>query len=356
MKKIVLLGLMVVLMFSLLAGCGSTDTTSSTDVSSTPAVDSNGPDTITIAWLPNNSGDNEKDLRSEIDKVISDATGKKVEDKLTTDYNIAMAALESGDAQLGYFGPYEYLVSSAKDPKIVPLVVESGDSGTLKDALYYSRLVVKKGNENQYKSGKGFSLDKIAGKKISFVSTSSTSGFNMPATAILGYFNKQDKWKNLVKDDLMQGGSGKFFSQVVFSGSHPLSLANLLKDKVDICAVDDVDVSQYLELTSGKDNQEGAVYTVKKGADAPFADLVGKQFVVIKSIPVQNTPLEANSSVLSQETLDAITNALIADSTTKDEKIFAPKGSDGSLFVQPHCFLKVDSSWYDDMRKVLGVG
>ncbi|KLU60263.1 phosphate-import protein PhnD precursor [Peptococcaceae bacterium CEB3] len=352
MKKIPLFVMAGVLITSLvLSGCGTT----ATSASAASGSNVKEPDTITVAWLPNNSGDNEKALRVEFDKVIADATGKKVEDKLTTDYNIAIAALENGDAQLGWFGPNEYMVSHAKDPKVIPLVVESGDSGSLKDALYHSRLLVKKGNEDQYKSGGTYAIDNIAGKKISFVSTSSTSGFNMPAAAITGYFTKQDKWKNLTKDDLMQGGSGKFFNQVIFSGSHQLSLVNLLMGKVDVAAVDDIDVSQYLTPVSGTDNTEGAVYAVKQGAAAPFDKLAGQQFVIIKSIPVLNTPLEANSAFLSQKTLDAITQALTSDKVTNDPKIFAPKGSDGVVFVQPHRFLKVEDSWYDPMRQVLGI-
>ena len=182
MKKIYLFALVIALMSLSLAGFSSN--------SQSYAASVKEPDTIAIAWLPNNSGDNAKALRDEIDQVIAKATGKKVENKLTTDYNIAMSALESGDAQLGYFGPWEYLMQHAKDPKIVPVVVESGDSGTLKDSLYYSRFLVKKGNEDQYKSGNSYDIDNIVGKKMSFVSTSSTSGFNMPAAAILGKFGK----------------------------------------------------------------------------------------------------------------------------------------------------------------------
>jgi len=349
MKKIASFTLITILMSSLLAGCGSNTSTSS----NTPAQVKD-PSTITIAWLPSNSGDNEKSLRAEYDKVITDATGIKVEDKLTTDYNIAISALENGDAQLGMFGPNEYLVSHSKDPKVIPLVVESGNSGTLKDALYHSRFLVKKGNEDQYKSGSSYSLDNIAGKKISFVSPSSTSGFNIPAAAILSQFSTQTKWKNLTKNDLTQGGNGKLFSQVIFSGSHQLSLYNLLMNKVDVACVDDIDVASYLTLTSGTDNEAGAVYSVKSGADSPFDKLSGAKFVIIKPIPVQNTPLEANSAFLSQKTLDAITKALTSDQVTKDSKIFAPKGSDGLVFVQPHRFLKVEDAWYNPMRQVLG--
>jgi len=311
-------------------------------------------DTITIAWLPNNSVDNEKAVRDEVASILAKATGKKVDNKLTTDYAVAISAIETGTAQLGLTGSNEYIVSHAKNANVIPLVVESGDSGTLDDALYYSRFLVKKGNESQYASGSSFSIDNIVGKRMSFVSTSSTSGFNMPAAAILGLFGKQDKWKSLTKDDLAQGGSGKFFSQVQFAGSHQLSLVNVLTDKSDVSAVDDVDVAQYVTLTSGKENQPGAVYTVKDGAAAPFDSLAGKQFVVIEGIPVQNAPIMANKAFLSQKTIDQIVTALTSDSTTNDPKIFAPSGAEGGVFVKPHKFLKVDDSWYDPMRKVLG--
>lgn len=355
MKKIHVVAIVGALVSALvLAACGSATSASGPSAASAAAPASNvkEPDTITIAWLPNNSGDDEKAIREEVANVISKATGKKVENKLTTDYAIAISSLESGNAQLGWFGPNEYIVSHAKNPDVIPLVVESGDSGTLNDALYHSRFVVKKGNEDQYKSGSSYDIDNIVGKKMSFVSTSSTSGFNMPAAVILGKFATQDKWKSLTKDELAQ--SGKFFSQVLFGGSHQLSLVNVLTDKSDVSAVDDIDVAQYVSLTSGKENEAGAVYTVKQGAAAPFNNLAGAQYVVIKPIPVDNTPLEANKAFLSQKTLDQITNALTSDNVTKDPKIFAPSGSAGAVFVQPHRFLKVDDSWYDQMRKVLG--
>jgi phosphonate transport system substrate-binding protein len=343
-KKVPLLLVGIFLLSSLLAGCATTASTSVKE-----------PDTITIAWTPNNASDNQQQFRAEFDKVIADATGKKVQDKLTTDYNIAMAALDSGDAQLGYFGPFEYMTEHAKDPKIVPLVVASGPSGTLSDALYHSRLLVRKGDEGQYQSGNGYALDNLVGKKISFVSTSSTSGFNVPATAIVGYFSKQDKWKSLTKDDLMQGGNGKFFSQVIFAGSHQLSLYSLLTGKADVAAVDDIDVAGYVQLAQGTDEAPGAVYTVRQDAADPFTKLGGAQFVIIDSIPVLNTPIEANSNVLSQETLDKITQALTSNQVTNDPLIFAPQSSQYGIFTQPDRFLKVDDAWYNPLRQALGM-
>jgi len=330
---------------SLLTGCGSTTS------SANATADVKDPATITIAWLPNNAADDFKDTRAEIDKVIEKATGLKVEDKLTTDYAITVEALASGNAQLAFLGGESYVESHKKNPKVVPLVVNSGASGTLSDALYYSRMVVKKGNEDQYKSGTDFALDNIAGKKFSFVSTSSTSGFKVPSSAIISYFSKQDKWKSLKAEDLLQGGSGKFFSQVLFGGSHQLSLVNVLTDKSDISAVDDVDVVSYVDLAQGKDNMPGAVYTVKKDAADPFSKLVGSQYVIIKSIPVMNGPIAVNTSALSQKTIDAMTKALTSEETTKNDKIFIPKDSKAKgFFNAPQHFMKTDDAWYQPIR------
>ena len=346
MKKITVFAFLAILMSSFLIGCGSAASSSSNT-----SAEVRDPSTITMAWLPNSAVDECKETRLAIDTVIEKATGKKVEDNLTTDYTIAVKDLASGKAQLALLGGQSYVEAHGKNNKVVPLVVNSGASGTLVDALYYSRMLVKQGNEDQYKSGSGFALDNIAGKRMSFVSTSSTSGFIVPSAEIISYFSKQDKWKSLKSDDLLQGDSGKFFSQVIFGGSHQLSLVNLLTDKADIAAVNNVDVASDVELSLGKDNYPGAVYTVKKDAEDPFTKLAGAQYVVIKSIPVMNGPIAVNTAALSQKTIAAITKAFTSDSTTKNLSIFIPKDSKTKgLFFAPQHFLTIDDAWYQPIR------
>jgi len=114
-------------------------------------------------------------------------------------------------------------------------------------------------------------------------------------------------------------------------------------------------VASNVDLVSGKGNTEGAVYKVKQGADAPFTAVQGKEFVIIKSIPVLNPPVEVNSKYLSQKTMDEITQALTSDEVANDPKIFAPAGTKGSDFKKPARFAKVTDAWYDPMRKVLGI-
>lgn len=339
MKKVSLVVMAIFLMSILVTGCGSN------------SAGVKEPDTITVAWLPNNSSDDFKDVRAEFDKIIEKATGKKVTDKLTTDYAILIEALANGNAQIAFCGAQQYIEAHDKNNQVVPLVVNSGDSGTLKDAMYYSRIVVKKGNEDQYKSGSGFSIDNISGKKMSFVSNSSTSGYKVPSAAIVSNFSKQDKWKSLTADDLLEGGNGKFFSQVLFGGSHQLSLVNVLTDKADVAAVDDIDVETYVDLTSGTANTAGAVYTVRNGATAPFDKLGGAQYVVIKAMPVMNAPFVVNTGTLSQKTIDAIQSAFLSDEVTNNPKVFLPKNSkDKGIFSQPQRFLKVEDSWYNPIR------
>jgi phosphate/phosphite/phosphonate ABC transporters, periplasmic binding protein len=343
MKRISFLTVLVLLVSIIAMGCGSSSTTGGKIKEA---------DTVTIAWLPNNSGDDFKEVRAEVGKIIEKATGKKVEDRLTTDYAILIEAIASGNAQIAYCGAQQYIMAHDKNAQVIPLVTYSGDSGTLKDAMYYSRILVQKGNEGQYQSGSGYAIDKLPGKKMSFVSNSSTSGFKVPSATIVSYFSKQDKWKNLKDEDLLEGGSDKFFSQVLFGGSHQLSLVNLLSGKADVAAVDDIDVVNYVELSEGQDNTEGAVYTVKKDAAAPFDKLGGAQFVVIKSIPVMNAPIIVNSGALDRETIDKITAMLTSDEVANNPLIFVPKDSKnkGLGFKQPQRFVKVDDAWYQPIR------
>jgi phosphonate transport system substrate-binding protein len=306
---------------------------------------------LIFVWYPNESGENLKDARDKIAALIETATGRKVEHKLTTDYTIAIEAIANGKADLGFFGPQGYVEASAKNPKVKPLVVNSGASGTLKDAVYYSWLNVRLGEEAEYRAGDGFSLDKIQGKRFSWVSTSSTSGFKVPAAGIVSYFSKKSEWTNLKTDMLLEGGSGKFFSEVLFGNSHQGAAVNLLAGKVDIAAFCDTCVFNYVELVSGTDNKAGAVYQVRVDAADPFTGMVGKKFVVIKSTPVLNSPFVVNTASVSAKEVVALLAAFTAETTTKNEAIFVPKDApQKGMFKAGERFLVVDDAWFQPIR------
>ncbi len=339
MKKIVAGILLMVMMAVALVGCtakGGAENKS-----------------IIMVWYPNESGEDLKGARDALGKVVEKATGKKVEHKLTTDYVIAIEALATGNAHIAFLGAQGYIEAHKKNPKVLPLVVNSGKSGTLADAQYYSWLCVKRGNEVQYKNGETYSIDNIQGKRFSFVSSSSTSGFQVPASGIVSHFSKKENWKNLKQEDLTEGGKDKFFSEVLFGGSHQGSAVNLLTDKADVAAFCDTCVANYVELVEGTANKPGAVYRVRKDAAEPFDKVPGAEFVLISSTPVLNAPFAVNTEKVSEKDVKALLAMLTSDEVAKNQEIFVPKGSSfKGLFVAGERFVEVKDEWFNPIREL----
>jgi phosphonate transport system substrate-binding protein len=307
-------------------------------------------------WLPNDSPPESAQFRAAMDKIVQDATGRPVQDKLTTDYNIAIQAMVSDNAAIALFGAYQYVKASALSKAVVPIVTNTGDSGTLSDAVYYSRIVVKTENAAQYMKNGQYSLDAIQGKIFSFVSNSSTSGFLFPSSGIAAYFAKTSQWASLKQSDLMEGGAGKLFSQVVFGGSHQGSLANVISGKADVGACDDVDTDTYDTVVSGTASMPGAVYKIKDDAAEPFNAFRGATFTVIWSVPVLNAPITVNSNLLSKDEIDKITAGFTSDATMKNTAIFAqPNSNSKADFSQTGNvrFVKVDDSTYQPVRAMI---
>lgn len=342
MKKLVSLALALTVAGGVLAGCGTQSASSSNK--------------ITIAWLPNESGADLGEARDEVAKLIEQATGKKVEHKTTTDYAIAIEAVANGSADIAFLGAQGYIEAHNKNKKVVPLVVPSGPKGTLEDAVYYSWLAVNKGSEGPYKSGDKFVIDNLAGKKFSFVSNSSTSGFKVPSAGIVSYFGKKDQYKNLKAEDLMEGGSGKFFSTVLFGGSHQGSAVNLLSGKVDAAAFCDTCVANYVQLASGTENRPGAVYKVKDKAAEPFNTVTGKEFTLISVTPVLNAPIVVNTNKVKDADFKKLQELLTSDEVNNNPKVFVPKDSKftgifGKKTAQER-FVKVEDAWFNPIREL----
>ncbi|HTH14299.1 MAG TPA: PhnD/SsuA/transferrin family substrate-binding protein [Spirochaetia bacterium] len=313
---------------------------------------------IVAVWYPNNSGEDWKTLRVGFDQLISKATGRPVVDKLTTDYVIAIEALATGNAGIAYPGALGFIQAQMKNPHVQPLVVSSGDSGTLDDAAYTSRIVVKTENAPMYLKDGKYTLDGIKGKTFSFVSTSSTSGFLFPSTLIRTTFAKAEGFGDKKVEDLfLEGGASKFFGNVVFGGSHQGSLINVLTGKADAGAVDDIDVDSYVELVSGTANTSGAVYQVKQGAAAPFDTVpAGTKFTVLTAIRVQNAPIAVNTDLFTAKELKAMQDAFLSDEATNNPLIFLPKGTKGVSFNKQNGknhFIAAPDSWWDPIRAML---
>lgn len=313
------------------------------------------PDKLVMAWLPNESGGEIKAARDEIGGVISAALGKEITHQTTTDYIIAIEAVANGTADLAFLGAQGYIEARNKNENVEAIVVNSGASGTLTDAVYYSWLGVKKGEEDAYKSGDGFSIDNIQGKRFSFVSNSSTSGFKVPSAGIVSHFGQQEQFKDLGAEDLLEGGKNNFFSEVMFGGSHQGSAVNLLSGNVDVAAFCDYCIENYIELADGTHNRPGAVYQVKQGADDPFGALEGEQFAVISVTPVLNSPIVVNKAKVSEADIAKIVEALTSDAVADNTQIFVPKDSGlKGIFSKTadERFAAVTDEWFNPVREL----
>lgn len=347
-KKLLTTAMAAALAVSAFAGCGA-QAEESTETAQTAESTGEYADTITLVWYPNESAEDYDVARSEYARLIEEATGKKVEQKLTTDYAIAIESLANGTAQICFMGAQGYIEAKNANDSIEPLFVNSGASGTLDDAKYYSFLAVNKGDEGEYADGDSYSIDNIAGKRMSFVSNSSTSGFKVPTNSIISHFADQ----NLTEDDLIEGGEGKLFSQVLFGGSHQGSAFNLLSGKADVAAFGDKEIAPYASCTEGEANTTGSVYTINSDASAPFDTVTGKEFVVIQSTPVLNDPFAYNSDALDPADVKAIQDLFTSDEVANNEVIFVPEDSENvGMFEKSENerFVLVDDSWFDPIR------
>lgn len=332
---------------SALSGCSASGSGAAAGSSDAQAGGTNDP--ITIVWLPDNSSADLSAAREAIGAAVTAACGREAKLMTTTDYNVAIESIASGNAQMASLGAEGYVQANKKNKAVQAAFTNSDEEGGLDGACYYSRICVRTEDAAQYKEGSSYSIAALKGKSFSFVSATSTSGFKVPSAAIVGEFNLGGS------DELLEGG--KFFSEVLFGNSHAGSAVNLLAGDADAAAFDDADVDMYLELVSGEANTVGAVYKVSDSAEAPFDGLHGKQFTIIGITPVLNAPFCFNEDALDEETRTKILDYFCSDAVANNEKIFVNPEDENAKGIfekdsEKTCFVKVDDAWYDPIRKL----
>lgn len=304
---------------------------------------------LTVVFLPDNSSSDMTASRDAVAEVIKNATGRDVEIMTTTDYNVAIEALVSGQADMGYLGAEGYVQANEQNDAVQCAFVASDANGTLDQACYYSRISVPTDSADQYADGDSYSIDNIKGKSMSFVSATSTSGFAIPSSAIVSHFGLESS------DQLLEDGT--FFSSVMFGDSHQGSAVNLLSGNAEVAAFDDVDIDMYLDLVSGEPNAVGSVYQVKDDAEAPFDSVRGQQFTIIQATPVLNAPFVYNTDNLSEDERQAITDAFCSDETANNSAIFYDGNDENATgLIEKESdqtrFVAVEDSWFDPIRNL----
>lgn len=317
------------------------------------AVGCGGPKPIVVVWYPNESGPVYGDTRAEVGKLITQATGRKVEHKFTSEYIFAIQAIAEGTADIAMaMGAVGYVQAKDMNPNLGLLFVNADKNGKLDEAKYFSWICVNKADADKYMSGGSYSIDNIKGKSMSFVSASSTSGFRVPTTLIIDHFPTD----NLNSDSFATGGSGKFFSEVMFGGNHQGSAFFLVDGKAEVAAFCDIELANYIELKSGTENTVGAVYAIRQNADAPFNTSVrGNEFVLIAVSPVFNGPNVYNPKNLSDTEIKAIRDLFTSAEVTNNRKIFIdtvanPEAKGLYNIASSKGYVLVSDDWYNAYR------
>ena len=356
--------LIAALMMATITACGSNSTSSTPPAGNTgaantpntgatgtaPVTEQKNTDPINIVWYPNESSNTHDDIRGEVARLVEQATGRKAENKTTTDYTIAIQSIASGSADIAMaMGAVGYIEAKNQNPQVDVLFVNGDKNGSLDEAKYFAWICVSKDDAAAYMHGGTYSLDNIEGMKMSFVSNSSTSGFRVPTSSIIAHF----KGHNLTEDDLLPDGS--FFDEVFFGQSHQGSAINLITGNADVAAFCDIELQPYLELSEGTENTIGAVYAIKPNADAPFDAHAGKEFVVIACTPVFNGPNAYNPANLSAEEIKAIRDLFTSAEVADNDKLFYDANIEGAFGLykksSSYGYVLTSDSWYDPYRQ-----
>lgn len=225
--RIISLSLLLLMVTTLFYGCGSTSSTTGTAATSSASSEKAktetgkkwGLDKLVLVLLPGEDTPAKAQIRSMFDKELSAELGIPVEEFHATDYTAAIEAMRTGKAQIASFGPFSYVTAVDRaGAECLVTTAKDGKHG------YYSKIITKKDSPIN-------TVADLKGKRFAFVDPESTSGNVVPSDEILTAL----KDSNLTFDLLHM--NGKFFSSVMFAGTHPNSIQGVVKGDVDAAAV-----------------------------------------------------------------------------------------------------------------------
>lgn len=201
-------------------------------------------------------------------KVLGELLKREVKVTIAADYEALSADLLGGKVDLAWMSPLAYVNARAKEKGLVP-VAKAIRHGSL---YYRAVLIVPKGDTASS------SVKDLKGKKVAWVSKSSTSGYLFP--------------RALLKRQGIEADS--FFSEQEIAGSHDEVCRRVSERKVDV----------------------GATFADEPAEGEPFrADgcgaLADKVKILIKTGPISNDLLVARAG-LPAEDVAALAETLIA--------------------------------------------
>lgn len=137
-----------------------------------PAIafaDKANPDTLRVALLPDENAATLIQNAQPLKKYLSETLGKEVEIVVTTDYSSMIEAMRFGRIEIGYFGPFSYVLAKSKAPEIEAFAV-----GVEKGKPTYNSVLIASAD------GPVKNLADVKGKSFGFGDQASTSSHLAP--------------------------------------------------------------------------------------------------------------------------------------------------------------------------------
>ena len=204
------------------------------------ACSDDGEESLVIAVQPTATAEQLSDQAKELETFLEDQLGNvDVELRFPTSYAGVVEALRFGHADAAFMSAWpaalakEYAGAEVALAEVREVVI---DGQKTEAPYYYSYWVVPK--DSAYNS-----LSELKGKKVSFASLLSTSGYVAPMARLveLGLIKEPETGK--------EANAKEFFSDVLFAGGYAQSWEALKRGQVDVAIIaGDVPESLYREV------------------------------------------------------------------------------------------------------------
>lgn len=248
------------LTFILLSSVACTPNFIQSTVSPSPSTNATNPSNsqenpeLEIAIIPWVNSTEQQDKIQQLEEYLKQELHQPVKIQLTKDYETAVDLLVKGKVEVAYLGPLSYVQAKQQNPNLEPIVAHIEKST---GRPWYTSVIV-------VNSQAGINtLEDIKGKRFSFVSPSSTSGFLFPSAEFK---------KSGMKPD-------QDFSQVQYSGGHDKNIIALAEGKVDAIAVNK---SVYIEAVKQNKLPENKYKTIWESDPIP-----NSPFVISSTLPLE---------------------------------------------------------------------
>ena len=247
---------------------------------------------ITLAVIPAENGRGVTDRYGPFVNYLSNELGIKVNLRIANDYAAVIEGQRAGNIHIGFYGPASFARARLTGVKTDAFVMDVNSDGS---TGYYSVFYVLAKSPYQ-------KLEDLKGKHLGLVDPNSTSGNNMPRFMM----------------DKMGIDPERYFSQVIFTGSHENAVLALAQGTVDVVPN---------EWKSENDSNLTRMLNKNMLKNADGTPMKKEDFrIILKSDQIINSPY-AYLSDLPDDMKLAIKQAFL-DASQKDQEAFK-KLSDG---------------------------